>query len=156
MRREPISMELKRINPTLDDARYDPDLFELDGLNEMLLNYVDTAQDALERNDFIGTFIMFIAKYTILSKPDYLYVIKMVLLNELFKKNQNKRSVLQLVNEEHHFSQQNSAAFKMIIKKELRDIMMREQGITSKSNHRYESIIKPFIHEFEDFYYYFR
>ncbi len=131
-------------------------LFELDGLNEMLLNYVDTLSDAHERMDFISMLVMFVSRYSYLSRPENLYVIKMVLLNELYKKNQDKISVIKLVKEEHHFCDQKAAAFKAVVKKELRDICMKENKISVTSDPRYYEIVKPFIKEFEDFYYSFR
>jgi hypothetical protein len=131
-------------------------LFELDGLNEMLLNFVDTQNDAQERMDFISTLVMFASKYSFLTRPENLYVIKMVLLNELYKKNQDKISVIKLVKDEHHFSDQKAEAFKAVVKKELREICMKECNIPDSSDTRYFEIVKPFIKEFEDFYYSFR
>ena len=89
MYRVPLSFKLKEINRDLSNEEDEMLLYEIDGLSEMLVNYVKNSGDIPLRADFIDTLAMFIFKYRYFAKAENLYVIKIILLNELFKKNQD-------------------------------------------------------------------
>jgi hypothetical protein len=152
----PISLKLKEINRDLEHNENEMMLLEIDGISEMLVNYVRKAEDIPLRFMFIDMLIIFVKKYAYFARIENLNVIKIILLNELFKKNQNEPSVLRLIKDEMRFTEKNAAAYKSVIEQELRELCMLEYNIPDRSDFRYRSIVKPMIKDFEDFYYKFR
>ena len=73
------------------------------------LNYVKKDEEIPMRFKFIGTLIMFVCKYKYFTKAENLYIIKMIILNELYKKNINDPSVMMLIKNEMHFNEKNVA-----------------------------------------------
>lgn len=152
----PVSMQLKNLNKDLINPENEIILHELDGISEMLVNYVKKPEDKPMRFKFIGTLIMFLSRYRYFTKSENLNIVKIIILNELYKKNVSDYSVMTLIKNEMRFSENNAAAFKSVIEKELRDACMHEYGILNIKDTRYRSIVKPMIRDFEDFYYSFR
>jgi len=152
----PLSIQLKEINRDLRNKKSEMILLELDGISEMFVNYVKKIEDMPMRFKFIGTLVTFINKYKYLAKLENLNIIKIILLNELYKKNINEPSVMMLIKNEMLFNEKNVAAFKFVIKKELREVCMSEYNISDRSDPRYKSVVKPMVRDFEDFYYSFR
>jgi len=152
----PISLQLIGINKDLGDSANVMLLLELDGISEMLVNYVENAEEKSLRFEFIGTLLMFVSRYKYFANMENLNIIKMILLNELYKKNLHDPVVIKLINSEMRFNEKQAAAFKSVIEKELREVCMREFEISGVSDPRYKSIVKPMIKDFEDFYYSFR
>ena len=152
----PLSTQLKKLNKELGSQNNQMILLELDGISEMLVNYVKSSDETAARLKYISTLMMFLTQYSYLCKPENLNVIKIILLNELYKKNSTDLSVMMLIKNEMRFNHQDASVYKAIIEKELREICMREYDITSVSDPNYRAIVKPMIKNYEDFYYSFR